>query len=64
MFNWSQACTAQLNRPLWQKHQANYGGNLFAVSDLPFFAAAVKYCCACACALGNAIAESETAALR
>jgi len=34
MVNWSQACTAQVNRPLWQLQQANYGGCLFAVSAL------------------------------
>ena len=34
MVNWSQACTAQLNRPLWQLQQANDGGCLFVVSAL------------------------------
>jgi len=33
MVNWSQACTAQANRPPWQQQQAIYGGGLFAVSD-------------------------------
>ena len=32
MVNWSHACTTQLNRPMWQLQQANYGGGLFAVS--------------------------------
>jgi hypothetical protein len=34
MVNWSQACTTQVNRPMWQLQQANYGGCLFAVSAL------------------------------
>ena len=34
MIDWSQACNAQLKRPLWQQQQANYGGSLFAVSIL------------------------------
>ena len=29
---WSQVCTAQFNRPLWNLMQANYGGGIFAVS--------------------------------
>ena len=36
---WSQVCTAQLNRPLPQLLQANYGGCIFAVS------AVVRVCC-------------------
>jgi hypothetical protein len=32
MVNWSNACTTQLDRPMWQLQQANYGGGLFAVS--------------------------------
>ena len=31
MVSWSQACSNQLNRPLWQQKEASYGGNLFAV---------------------------------
>jgi hypothetical protein len=34
MVDWAQACTAQMNRPLWLLLQANYGGYLFAVSAL------------------------------
>ena len=30
--SWSQVCTAQLNRPLPQLLQANYGSGIFAVS--------------------------------
>ena len=32
MVDWSQLCTQQSNRPLWQLQQANYGGCIFAVS--------------------------------
>jgi len=39
MVNWSQLCTAQLNRPLQQLQQANYGSGIFAVS------AVVRVCC-------------------
>jgi hypothetical protein len=34
MVDWSQLCTQQRNRPLWQKQQANYGGCTFAVRAL------------------------------
>ncbi len=39
MVNWSQLCAAQLNRPLQQLQQANYGSSIFAVS------AVVRVCC-------------------
>ena len=35
MINWSQLCAAQVNRPLWQLQQADYGCCLFAVTALP-----------------------------
>jgi hypothetical protein len=38
---WSKACSAQFNRPLSQLQQANYGGNIFAVSE----AWALLCCC-------------------
>jgi len=34
MVDWSQLCTQQTERHLWQKHEANYGGCIFAVSAL------------------------------
>jgi hypothetical protein len=50
MINWSQACTAQLNRPLWQQQQANCGGCLFAVSDLRCLSALLAHASAlCSC---------------
>ena len=33
--NWSQLCTQQQNRPLWQLQQANYSSCIFAVSASP-----------------------------
>ena len=35
MVNWSLLCTAQVDRPLWQLQQADYGCCLFAVTTLP-----------------------------
>jgi hypothetical protein len=32
MVDWALACSSQMNRPVWQLMQANYGGYLFAVS--------------------------------
>jgi hypothetical protein len=31
MLNWSQACSAQADRPMWQQQQANLGAGIFAV---------------------------------
>ena len=33
MVRWLQACSTQLNRPLWKLQQSNHGGCLFAVTE-------------------------------